>query len=160
MACSRERPRASPPSGCESPADLAELEELGDELDEVVADALSDTMVVRYAPLNQAFHAALLELSRSSALTRELAHVFALPFGSPSALLDAHSRVPRVRNILVIAQHQHRVLIEAIRAGHGTRAEEVAREHARLAQQSLDLALADHAAAGDLSAAPLLGSVV
>jgi GntR family transcriptional regulator of vanillate catabolism len=144
----------------ESVAEVAELTQLGDELDAVVADALSDTMVVRYAPLNEAFHAALLELAKSSALKRELAHVFALPFGSPSALLDAHSRVPRVRSILVVAQHQHRALIEAIRAGHGTRAEEVAREHARLAQQSLDLALADHEALSELGAQPLLGRVV
>ena len=54
--------------------------------------------------------------------------------------------LPRSREILIVAQHQHRVLIDAIRAGHGSRADEIAREHARLAQLNLDLVLDDHAA--------------
>lgn len=56
-------------------------------------------------------------------------------------------------------QHQHRVLIDAIRAGHGTRAEEIAREHARLAQLNLDLVLSDQAALAEIREAPLLRRV-
>ena len=59
-----------------------------------------------------------------------------------------------------MAQHQHRVLIDAIRAGHGSRAEEIAREHARLAQLNLDLVLEDHAALERLEGAPLLRRIV
>ena len=59
-----------------------------------------------------------------------------------------------------MAQHQHRVLVEAIRGGQGARAEEVAREHARLALLNLDLVLEDRAALEWLQGAPLLRKVV
>jgi len=52
------------------------------------------------------------------------------------------------------------VLVEAIRTGQGSRAEEVAREHARLALINLDLVLEDHEALARLRGAPLLRRVV
>ena len=45
-----------------------------------------------------------------------------------------------------MAQHQHRVIIDALRARQGTRAEQIAREHARLAQLNLELVLEDQVA--------------
>jgi GntR family transcriptional regulator of vanillate catabolism len=83
-----------------------------------------------------------------------------LPFAAPGALLASQAMLPRSREILVIAQHQHRVLIDAIRDGHGTRAEEIGREHARLAQLNLELVLEDHSALAALQGAPLLRRVV
>jgi GntR family transcriptional regulator of vanillate catabolism len=47
-----------------------------------------------------------------------------------------------------------------VRAGQGARAEEIAREHARLALQNLDLVLEDHVALDRLEGAPLLARVV
>ena len=44
-----------------------------------------------------------------------------------------------------LAQAQHRAILEAIEAREGTRAEALAREHARLAKQNLKLALGDAA---------------
>jgi GntR family transcriptional regulator of vanillate catabolism len=143
----------------QSPAELEELERLSAELDEVVAHPERDGVAVRFAPLNEAFHAALAKLAKSPALERQLASVVALPFASPGALLASYSRLPRARETLLIAQHQHRVLIAALRAGHGARAEEVAREHARLAQLNLDLVLEDQAALAEIREAPLLRSV-
>jgi GntR family transcriptional regulator, vanillate catabolism transcriptional regulator len=140
----------------ESPAELAELERVSAELDEVVADPAPDGMAVRFAPLNETFHAELARLSKSAALQRQLAGVIALPFASPGALLASHSRLSGAREILIVAQHQHRVLIEALDAGHGARAEEVAREHARLAQLNLDLVLENQAALAEIREAPLL----
>jgi len=140
----------------QSASELESLEQVSAELDQVVADPASDAMAVRYAPLNEEFHARLAKLSKSAALQRHLASVSALPFASPGALLASHSRLPRAREILVVAQHQHRVLIEAVRAGHGARADEVAREHARLAQLNLDLVLADQTALAEIRQAPLL----
>jgi GntR family transcriptional regulator of vanillate catabolism len=143
----------------ESPAELEELERLSATLDEVVAHPCRGDVAERYAPLNEAFHAELSRLAKSAALGRQLAGVVALPFASPGALLASHSRLPRAREMFLIAQHQHRVLIAAIRAGHGARAEEVAHEHARLAQLNLDLVLADQAALAEIREAPLLRSV-
>jgi GntR family transcriptional regulator, vanillate catabolism transcriptional regulator len=141
-----------------SQAELAPLQEASAGLDEVV-EGTARGMVVRYVPLNEAFHAGLVRLAKSPPLERALANVTALPFASPSALLASHERLPRSREILVVAQHQHRVLIEAIREGHGARAEEVAREHARLAQLNLELVLADQTTLDGIPGAPLLRTV-
>ena len=143
----------------QSPTDLDPLVETAAQLDEVVED-LSPESLVRYVELNDTYHEALVELARSPTLTREIAHVVVLPFASPGALLSSQAVLPRAREILVVAQHQHRVLIDAIRAGQGGRAEEIGREHARLAQLNLDLVLEDHDALLLVQGAPLLRRVV
>jgi GntR family transcriptional regulator of vanillate catabolism len=134
---------------------LAALGEAADELEQVVHD-VSDDAMLRYVDLNERFHAALVELAVSPPLARTLANVVALPFAGPSAFLLSQAVLPRSREILVVAQHQHRALIEAIRAGHGTRAEEVAREHARLARANLDVVLSSHEALARMRGASLL----
>ena len=123
----------------ESSAELHDLHEITDRLDEIVRDA-SPEAVLGYVELNESFHTRLVELAKSEILSRELARVTAFPFASPSSLLASHAQLSQ-RQILLVAQHQHRALVESIEAGHGTRAEEIAREHARISKRSLDLAL-------------------
>ena len=142
-----------------SPADLEPLVETAAQLDEVVED-LSSESIVRYVELNDAYHETLVGLAGSPTLARAIAHAVVVPFASPGALLSSQAVLPRSREILVVAQHQHRVLIDAIRAGQGARAEEIGREHARLALLNLDLVLEDHDALSQLPGAPLLRRVV
>ena len=111
--------------------------------------------LVRYVELNDTYHDTLVVLAKSPTLARAVAANASLPFASPGALLASHGSLGRSREILVVAQHQHRVLIDALRAGQGTRAEEIAREHARLAQFNLELVLEDQDALAGLGA-PLL----
>lgn len=143
----------------QSPDELARLVETAGQLDEVMAD-LSPETFPRYVKLNDIFHQALIDLAKSDTLARAIAHAVVLPFASPSALLSSQAVLPRSREILVVAQHQHRVLIGAIRERHGTRAEEIAREHARLAKLNLELVLENHEALAQLHGAPLLRRVV
>jgi GntR family transcriptional regulator of vanillate catabolism len=137
----------------DDPAELAPLEATSAALDDAIDD------LVRYVALNDAYHAQLLALARSSTLERSLAAVVSLPFASPGAMLSSHARLPGSREILVIAQHQHRALVDAIRDRQGTRAQEIAHEHARLARRNLDLVMQDHAALEDIPGAPLLRRV-
>lgn len=137
---------------------LAPLEELSAELDEVVASLDAEAMV-RYVELNERFHAGIVSLAQSPPVARAIANVVALPFASPSAFLSSQAVLPRSQEILVVAQHQHRGLLEAIHDGHGTRAEEIAREHARLARLNLDLVLANREALARMPGAPLLAEV-
>ena len=123
-----------------SPDDLHELHDLVAQLDETVHDASTEA-VLTYVELNEAFHAELIRLAKSEIVAREVARAIAFPFASPAALLASHEEMLQ-REILLVAQHQHRALTEAIQARHGTRAEEIAREHARISKRSLDLALA------------------
>jgi GntR family transcriptional regulator of vanillate catabolism len=138
-----------------SPEQLAALTAATEQLDAVVADRSPESLVA-YAELNDAYHEALVQLACSETLRRAVANAVALPFAAPGALLTSQATLAGSREILVVAQHQHRVLLEAIRAGHGTRAEEVAREHARMALLNLEVVLEDHGALASIPGAPLL----
>jgi GntR family transcriptional regulator, vanillate catabolism transcriptional regulator len=113
----------------------------------------------RYVELNERFHTLLLGLARSRALDAAYAGVLALPFASPSALLSSHADLPQSREILVVAQHQHRGIVDALERGQGSRAEEIAREHARISRTNLDLVLANRKLLEQLPGAPLLRAV-
>jgi GntR family transcriptional regulator, vanillate catabolism transcriptional regulator len=115
---------------------------------------------VRYVALNERFHGQLVELAGSEVVSRALEGVVALPFASASAgLVAIQAQLRESREILVIAHSQHAALIDAITAGEGTRAEAIAREHARLARLNLDVVLRhrdmlDQAPGGPLVVAP------
>jgi GntR family transcriptional regulator, vanillate catabolism transcriptional regulator len=143
----------------ESPEELASLVAAAQQLDEVVDDVSSESFM-RYVELNDEYHDALLDLAKSPMLARAMASVVALPFASPGAFLPSQAFLRRSREILVVAQHQHRVLIDVVRAGHGSRAESIAREHALLAHLNLELVLENHAALAQLPGAPLLRRAV
>ena len=144
----------------ESPDVLAPLEEAATALEAVVRNISEEEELGRYVTLNDAFHDGLIELAQSPNLARTLANVKALPFAMPSgAILASHAVLPRSQEILVIAQHQHWQLIESIRARQGTRAEEIAREHARLSRLNLELVLENREARDRMPGAPLLTEV-
>jgi len=136
----------------------AELNDLRDTLallDEVIRDE-SPEAIVSYVELNETFHAQLVVLARSELLSRMIARALALPFASPGALLPSLAQLAEWRESLLVAQHQHRSLLEAIAARHGTRAEQIAREHARLSRRNLDLVLERREILAALPGAPLL----
>jgi GntR family transcriptional regulator of vanillate catabolism len=144
----------------ESPDALAPLEAAAASLEEVVRNISREEELGRYVALNNAFHDGLVDLAGSPHLARTLANVKALPFAMPSgAILASHAVLPRSQEILVIAQHQHWQLIESIRDRHGTRAEEIAREHARLSRLNLELVLENREARDRMPGAPLLTEV-
>jgi GntR family transcriptional regulator of vanillate catabolism len=142
----------------DSEDELAPLEAAHEELDDVVR-LLDRVALIRYVALNREFHASLVELAKSPHVARAVANVMALPFATPSAILLSHAELPRSQEILQIAQYQHRALIEAVRGGHGARAEEVAREHARLSLNNLEIALENRELLATIPGAPLLTGV-
>lgn len=135
--------------------DLALLRATAVELDAVVHDDAADALV-SYTALNEQFHAELVVLARSDVLTREIARVNTVPFAAPAALLASYAQLPEWREMLIVAQHQHHALVDAISAGHGARAEEVAREHARLSRRNLEHLLERHELLEQLPGAPLV----
>ncbi len=100
--------------------------------------------VPAYEAMNARLHAALADAAGNLALSRALAAVSALPFAGASALLRQAGSAGLLRH----AHHQHRLLAEALAAGHGARAEALMREHAENARRNLRAALA----AGDAAA--------
>jgi GntR family transcriptional regulator of vanillate catabolism len=91
-----------------------------------------------YCDLNAAFHDELAALAGSDVLRREIERVTHLPFASPSAFLPNNADIVAFRASLRPAQDQHRELLAAIVAREGSRAEAIAREHARAARRNLD----------------------
>lgn len=128
-----------------SPATLARLNALLAELDAVVA-AIAGTERHReafdlYVDLNARFHREIMAAADSRVIDRQLERVMTLPFASPSAFVMAQSLTAEARQILLIAQDQHRCIVEAIGRRESGRAEAMMREHSRLASRNLAQAL-------------------
>lgn len=130
--------RGAPP-GC-----LDEADEALREIDAVLVKPLLDADdFARYVAANQRFHECLKRMSDSRVVQRELDRVVQLPFASPSAFVGVQAESPHARDMLVVAQDQHRQILAAIRAREGARAEALAREHCRIAQRNLRQAVRD-----------------
>jgi GntR family transcriptional regulator, vanillate catabolism transcriptional regulator len=125
-----------------APQVLARGHALLDGIDDVLQRvALDDAAFSRYVELNRQFHAVLHVMAGSGLMARELDRVVALPFASPSAFVVVQANSPQARDMLVVAQDQHRQVLEAVSAREGARAEAIMREHSRLAQRNLRDAL-------------------
>jgi GntR family transcriptional regulator of vanillate catabolism len=115
------------------------------QIDEVLdRPALDDDAFLRYVTLNQAFHNLLAEMCGSPVTRREIERVVNLPFASPSAFVVLQADSPQARDMLVVAQDQHRQVLDAIERREGARAEAIMREHARIARRNLREALLEH----------------
>jgi GntR family transcriptional regulator, vanillate catabolism transcriptional regulator len=125
-----------------SARELEPLRECLGQIDELMLkETLSIDSFSAYVAMNARFHALLGELSRSAPVIRQIDRASALPFASPSGFVMAQSALPEARQILLIAQDHHRIVLDAIENREGARAEAVMREHARLAARNLRTAL-------------------
>ena len=121
-----------------APALLAQARECLDGVDELLQEpALDDEGFLQYVTLNQKFHNLLSDMAGSSVLARELERVVSLPFASPSGFVVVQANSPQSRDMLVVAQDQHRQVLDAIERREGSRAEAIMREHSRIAQRNL-----------------------
>ncbi|HWP18418.1 MAG TPA: GntR family transcriptional regulator [Burkholderiaceae bacterium] len=125
-----------------SAAAIAAARECLDGIDELLAQPqLTEASFSGYVQLNGRFHDLLAEMADSPVVERQLARAKTLPFASPNGFVFASSLSPRARDSLVVAQSQHRAVIDAIEAREGARAEALMREHARIAHRNLTEAL-------------------
>jgi GntR family transcriptional regulator of vanillate catabolism len=116
-----------------------------DEIDTVLRQpALDDEAFTRYVALNEAFHNLFSDLVASHVIGRELERVVRLPFASPSGFVVLQANSAQARDMLVVAQDQHRQVLDAIARREGTRAEAIMREHSRIAQRNLRDAMTSH----------------
>jgi GntR family transcriptional regulator of vanillate catabolism len=123
--------------------ELDTLRRYRDEMDAMKKPAATEDSFSRYLDMNENFHSEIVRLAKSDMLQWTLDRVISLPFASPSALLFARSKLPGAAEMQIIGQEQHHSIVEAIENRHGTRAENLAREHARLARRNLELVLTD-----------------
>ncbi|MBL4757754.1 MAG: FCD domain-containing protein, partial [Rhizobiales bacterium] len=115
--------------------DLDRCIEIGDTLMEKNKFALEDFET--FARMNTDFHELIIESAGNAALFLALETVNRLPFASASAFAKAQYVMPDGREVLFIAHAQHKTLVDAMKAGHGTRAEAIAAEHAQVTKNNL-----------------------
>jgi GntR family transcriptional regulator, vanillate catabolism transcriptional regulator len=121
--------------------DLRSIGETVVELDKCFGDQLDEVDFDVYSELNARFHHQLAALPGSDMIRREVERASSLPFASPSAFLPDRADIAAFRRSLRNAQDQHRAIVAAIAAREGTRAEAIAREHARTARRNLEFML-------------------
>lgn len=121
-----------------SEADLERANRCLDSIDLLLRESvLHEEAFSRYVNLNAQFHALLGAFSASPVIQRELERVGSLPFASPSGFVGVQANSPQARDMLIVAQDQHRQVVQAIAQREGGRAEALMREHSRLAQRNL-----------------------
>lgn len=113
-----------------------------DQIDAVLQEAsLDDEAFSGYVRLNAQFHQCLSEMADSTVLSREIERACRWPFASPSGFVGVEAGKAGARDTLIVAQHQHRQVLQAIALREGARAESLMREHARIARHHWSLAL-------------------
>lgn len=125
-----------------SPVLMAEARECIERIDEVLAAShINDAAFGDYVTHNRRLHDLLAEMPGSEVVRRQIERAKTLPFASPSAFVRVRRPGQHSRDALLVAHAQHQALIDAIEAREGARAEALMREHARIAQENLSLAL-------------------
>jgi len=137
-----------------SDSELDRLRRIRDRIDGL--SELTVTSLDAYMSWNEAFHTTLVELSKSPMLRRMLEQASSLPFASLNAMVFSTSMLDTSHRTLAIAQEQHRALVEAIENGEGTRAEHLAREHARLAKIAFDRVVSNPGLLRNVPGGPLI----
>jgi GntR family transcriptional regulator, vanillate catabolism transcriptional regulator len=126
---------------------LGALQACLDELDGLVETAIgTEDGFSGYVTANARLHALIVDMAESPTLKRQIDRAVSLPFASPSGFVMAQAVLPESHRILLIAQDQHRCVVEAIAAGEGARAQAIMQEHARLAARNLRVALGNERA--------------
>ena len=119
---------------------LAQARECLAQIDLVLRDsALDDETFSAYVELNGQFHKQLSEMADSAVLAREIERAASLPFASASGFVGVEIHNAQARDNLVVAQHQHRQVLDAIERREAGRAEAIMREHSRIARQNMQV---------------------
>ena len=122
-------------------ATLRQLQSCVDQIDEALIGELTPEKFSTYVTLNERFHRLLAAASQSTLAERQIEKVMSLPFASASAFVMVQAIDEGARDMLLLAQAQHRAVVEALENREGSRAEALMREHSRIAQRNLKLAL-------------------
>ncbi len=117
---------------------------------------VSEQQFSQFVEVNERFHRMLASACGSSIVEKQLARAMALPFASPSGFVKVQAVSPQARDVLIVAQDQHRAVLEAIERREGARAEALMREHARIAHRNMQYALKNQHAMLQLSGGNLI----
>ena len=130
-----------------STAEFQQLKHRLNELEQVITDG----QISKYDQLNHDFHVQLTQLSNSDILIAEVQRAYRFPFAGPSAFPTKAEDSERFRASLIIGQHHHQHIVQAIYARDGARAFSLMLEHAQLAHDNVRHAANAHEFAPQLA---------
>jgi GntR family transcriptional regulator, vanillate catabolism transcriptional regulator len=133
-----------------------DLSDCIEEIDELLVGELTDETFSRYVDANNHFHRLLKIASDSEIIARQIDRVATFPFASAGAFVIVQSLDERAREALIVAQAQHRAVLEAIENREGARAEALMREHSHIALHNLRRVLDNQRAMTKLIGANLI----
>lgn len=107
---------------------LRECVEQGAEL--LRGGTLTAEAIAGWSEINGRFHHAIIDSSASRAIADAIARNDHLPFASSDSIIIDTTRLPQEYEKLRVAQLQHALVLDALLAGEGARAEMLMREHA------------------------------
>jgi GntR family transcriptional regulator, vanillate catabolism transcriptional regulator len=140
----------------ENIAELEALRKCQTALDRIVQPDIDS--LPSYLELNDAFHAEVVRLAKSDMLRQTLDKLFCLPFASPSALVMSPLKLPNANATarFIVGNEHHLGIIDAIANRQGSRADYLAREHARLTRRHIESALSDADFLANVPGGPLI----
>lgn len=142
-----------------SAAQLRAMQRILASLDAIIAQpVMTQDDLANYAVLNEALHAQIAKACGGQTVPRLLDRVASMPFAHPSGFVTTEAQHQGGRHLFDLAQAQHRSLIEALAQGDGARADQIMREHARLAESNLRLALKSGAKAPQVDGVHLIAA--
>jgi GntR family transcriptional regulator of vanillate catabolism len=122
--------------------ELREIRECLDSIDTILAKPeIDETTFSSYVELNSRFHQLLVGAAHSQVIERLLDQVMQLPFASPNGVVSVQAVLPEAKNKLLVAQAQHRAVVDAIVMRQSGRAEALMQEHARISLHNLRAAI-------------------
>jgi GntR family transcriptional regulator of vanillate catabolism len=97
-----------------------------------------------YAEMNDQFHRLIVQACGNEAVQRSLEATSHLPFAPPSGMLPMQAGMADAHDWLRYAHRQHHMLVAAMQAGDGARAQALGEEHVQVALMNFE-----HALSGD-----------
>lgn len=144
-----------------SPQALKDIKECLVQFDKLLEKTdLNDDDVKRYYDLNELYHYQLIALTESFVIEHALNRISVLPFAAPNAFVMAQPDLGQAWKVFFVAQEQHKGIVEAIENREGTRADMLAREHARLSLSTLKTALRTRSALEKIPGLRLIDTAV
>src|SRR6185436_5528128 len=113
----------------ENDRELDQLRQAQQDMD-AIAEPTVETFPA-FVEMNDRFHAEIMSLAKNEILRQAIDRLFSFPLTSPRILVSLGPDWEEAPLLFVISREHHHRIIEAIAARQGTRAENLAREHAQ-----------------------------
>ncbi len=117
-------------------------------INQMETKGLGPKLIEQYYVMNSRFHGIVLQGAQNAALTSALEVVSRVPFAAVGALaryknFNDENSMRRELRYFIYSHMQHTEMVEAVRTGQASRAEQVMRSHAQMSMRNISIHLPD-----------------